>query len=99
MVTPPVRASGTVIAAGSQASAGEKEGFTSPWTAASLKPESPATPRPVPASAWISPGVTHFPVASTRMAPAGIATPPPTATTRPSRISTVPRSILGPETG
>src|SRR5690606_30382610 len=34
------------------------------------------------------PGVTHLPVASTRVAPAGSSSPAPTATMRPSAIST-----------
>jgi hypothetical protein len=46
-----------------------------------------------------SPGVTHFPVASMRRAPAGMATPAPTATMRPSRITTVPPGIGAPVTG
>ena len=44
------------------------------------------------------PGVTHLPAASTTRAPAGTATPVPTAAILPSRITTVPFSIGGPET-
>ena len=55
------------------------------------------TPRPVSAS--ISPGVTHLPVASMRVASLGTAMFTPTATIFPSRTSTVPLSIAGPLTG
>src|SRR6184192_2337800 len=47
----------------------------------------------------MSPGVTHFPLASMRLAPEGIATLLPTATIRPSRISTLASATFGPETG
>jgi len=51
---------------------------------------------PVPS---INPGVIHFPAASMRVAPEGIDTFVPTATIRPSRISTVALASFGPETG
>ena len=47
----------------------------------------------------IQPGVTIFPVASTMRAPAGTWTAAPTAAILPAWITTVPRSIAGPDTG
>jgi hypothetical protein len=46
-----------------------------------------------------NPGVTHLPVASITVAPAGTGTFAPTATMAPSLITTVPASIFGPDTG
>src|SRR5258708_19815698 len=45
------------------------------------------------------PGVTIFPPASMTRAPEGAVRFAPTAAIRPPRITTVPRSIVGPETG
>src|SRR5687768_11014625 len=59
----------------------------------------PISLTPSPVSVLMSPGVTHLPVASIRVAPLGTATPAPTATMRPSRTTTVPFSITGPLTG
>ncbi len=47
----------------------------------------------------MNPGVTHFPLASTRMASAGMLTLLPTAAIFPSRIKTVALGSFGPETG
>src|SRR5687767_3008689 len=47
----------------------------------------------------MSPGVTTFPVASMRVAPAGMAIPAPTAAMRPFWMMTVPLRIGGPEIG
>ena len=59
----------------------------------------PISVRPIWPPPSIRPGVIHLPVASILVAPLGTATFVPTAAIRPSRIRTVPFSILGPDTG
>ena len=94
-VTPAARLMPIAIACGLTAGAmssaalnGEAEAemsFEAPAASTSDRPirEKPAT----------TPGVTHLPCASTIVAPAGTATLAPAATTRPSRITTMPLSI------
>src|SRR5262249_60852737 len=83
VVTPPVRAMGMVNAEGSIASPRLNDGFMSPSLVLSPKPPRPATPVPALALAWIRPGVTHFPAASTTVAPGGTGRFAPTAAIRP----------------
>ena len=59
----------------------------------------PISSSPTRDEPFTKPGVTTLPVASMRCAPAGTVTDAPTATMRPSRMSTVPLSIGGALTG
>ena len=101
VVTPSMRVTAINVDAGLIPSATLKAAATSlPRSVDSFVPctalisRSPIWPAPS-----INPGVTHLPVASMRVAPAGIATFVPTAVTRPPWISTVAWSIFGPDTG
>ncbi len=74
-VTPSARVIGISTDWGLIPSATLKAGFTSPvLTASRVSATEPTSNRPRLVQAWISPGVTHLPVASTRVAPSGIAT-------------------------
>jgi hypothetical protein len=101
-VTPSIRATGIVMLAGSSPSTTLNAAFTSPVTVSSSVSiwaplSNSLSPRVV--LRWMSPGVTQRPAASTRVAPSGMVTFAPTATIFPSRSTTVPPGIFGPETG
>ena len=102
VVTPSARTTGIVMLAGSMASATLNEAFTSPRTTSSwVSSCAPLSVRRMPRllPAWMRPGVTHLPLASTTVASGGIAIPRPIAAMRPSRRMTVALSSLGDETG
>ena len=102
VVTPPLRAGARCTLAGLKPShtvnaaemPSSPDGITSRVSATA-----PISTTPSCVAAFTRPGVTHLPVASTRCAPAGMATSRPTAAMRPSRMSTVPFSMRGPLTG
>ena len=101
MVIPSIRVTGMSVEAGLIPSATLNDAaMVSPWRYISrVPPTRPISTRPIWVPPSMKPGVTHLPVASIRVASAGIVTLGPTATTRPFWMSTVACSSLGPETG
>src|SRR6059058_361001 len=101
VVIPSMRVTGISTDAGLSPSATLNEAAT--LSVARLPSRVPATApistSPICPPPSISPGVTHLPAASMRVASDGTTTLVPTAAILPSRISTVALAILGPDTG
>ena len=98
---PSIRVTGITAEAGLMPSATLNAAATvSPASAPSRVPRTaPISTSPIWPPPSMSPGVTHLPVASIRVASDGIVTLAPTAAIFPSRIRTVASAIFGPETG
>jgi hypothetical protein len=95
LVTPPARLTEMALARGLIAGATSIEALNGESLAVTslVALTASTSSRPIREKPATIPGVTHLPVASTRWAPAGTATPRPAATIRPSRTRTVPPSI------